>query len=84
MTKEQLLALGRDANRILSDPAFEKMVDIARKHLSQTFFSSGPFDQKERELAYHTNLALDHLLGVLAQTEAVAQQVAAQSDNIEE
>lgn len=85
MTKEQLLALGRDARRILSDPAFEKMVSITRKSLSQTFFNSDPADTKARELAYNTNLALDHLLGVLAQTETVAAQIEANdSDNQED
>lgn len=83
MTKEQLKALGRDAKRILEDPAFGRMVDITRKHLSQSFFTSDPVDTKGRELLYNTNLALDHLLGVLQQTEAVAAQLEA-SDNFEE
>ncbi len=80
MNKEELVLIGRQAESLLSNPAFDQAVKQFRENLADKFFQSNPEDTAERERIYNLRLCLDAVVGNIQSFIMAKQAIEAEQE----
>lgn len=78
--RELILARGRDARRLLSDPAFAIILGELKGLYATELFATAPEDQKRREILYHQHVAVQTIEELLKQRVFQAEQLEKDED----
>lgn len=81
MEKEQIISRGNAALALMQDEMFNLVVQELHSQNVDNFMNSAPDDKKPREVAYYRNLALQDILGLLAQWVTLRDQTLFELEN---
>ena len=81
MTEDELIALGSDAEVLLSSSAFTQTVNSLVDNTFQTFSNSPPDKPDERETAHSSYRALVDIVNTLRQRVSVRDEIIAKNES---
>lgn len=73
LTKSQVFSYASELRKMLKSDAFLYAVKCLQTQYTNDFFSTGPTDTQQREVAYRQNRALDDLLSSMETIVFVAE-----------
>lgn len=83
MNEEQLIALGTDAETLLSTEAFNRVMNTMVDAVIQVFLSSEPDEEAKRHAAHIQYRALVEIISTLRQQVSVREQIEAKNSETE-
>jgi hypothetical protein len=82
--EEQLVETGEAASAVLSQPAFNQVINSLVERSFQTFVNTSPDQGQVREQAYNHYRALVDVVDTLKQQVSVRDEILAKGDNRQE
>jgi hypothetical protein len=82
--EEQLVETGEAASAVLSQPAFNQVINSLVERSFQTFVNTSPDQGQLREQAYNHYRALVDVVDTLKQQVSVRDEILAKGDNRQE